>query len=128
LVSGSRALGLAALIALIAVTAGCESAARPEREIVLVAVGMTFALEGQLDAENPVLSLRAGERIRVVLRNEAPGLLHDFAIPDWGVAIDEVRAGESGATTFTVPDTPGRFKYHCRPHSEMMRGVVEVTR
>lgn len=89
---------------------------------------MTFVVDGRLDAPNPLIPLKAGERVRVVLKNEAPGLLHDFVIPEWDVAIEQIRAGETGDVTFVVPDTPGRFEYQCRPHSAMMTGVVEVTR
>ena len=89
---------------------------------------MTFSLEGGADTPNPVIPLRAGERVRLVLKNEAPGLLHDFVIPEWDIEIEQIRAGESRTVTFTVPETPGRFAYGCRPHSEMMSGFVEVTR
>ena len=111
-----------------AVLNACGSEAAPAREIVLVARGMTFAFEHQPEAPNPVIALRAGERVRVMLKNDAPGLLHDFVIPGWDVATEQLRTGESHAVTFTVPDTPGRFEYQCRPHSEMMRGVIDVTR
>ena len=88
---------------------------------------MAFVVEGS-DTHNPVLSFRAGERVRLVLKNEAPGLLHDFVIPQWNVEIEQIRAGESREVTFTVPDTPGRFEYSCRPHAEMMHGHIEVSR
>jgi plastocyanin len=93
-----------------------------------VARGMTFVLEDRADIPNPVIPLRAGERVRVVLKNEAPGLLHDFVIPAWDVAIEQIRAGERREVTFAVPDRPGRVEYHCRPHSGLMNGFVEVTR
>ena len=116
------------LVALAAFVSACTSHAGPTRDIVLVARGMTFVVDGRLDAPNPLIPLKAGERVRVVLKNEAPGLLHDFVIPEWDVAIEQIRAGETGDVTFVVPDTPGRFEYQCRPHSAMMTGVVEVTR
>jgi plastocyanin len=100
----------------------------PTREVVVVARGMAFLVENGNGSPNPVIPLRAGEQVRLVLKNEAPGLLHDFVIPDWNVEVDQMRAGESRAVTFTVPDTPGRFAYRCRPHAEMMNGFVEVTR
>jgi plastocyanin len=92
-----------------------------------MARGMTFVLATQPDTPNPVIPLRAGERVRLVLRNEAPGLIHDIAIPEWDVAVAQIRAGESAEVIFTVPDEIGRHEYRCRPHSEMMKGVVEVT-
>jgi plastocyanin len=89
---------------------------------------MSFLVEAQPDQPNPLLPMRAGERVRVVLRNEAPGLLHDFAIPAWNVQIQQIRAGEQAEVTFAVPRTPGRFEYRCRPHSAMMSGFIDVTR
>ena len=89
---------------------------------------MAFLVEGQGDRPNPVIHVRAGERVRLVLRNEAAGLQHDLVIPAWNVEIDELRTGEQAESTFAVPDTPGRFEYRCRPHSAMMSGFVEVTR
>jgi plastocyanin len=106
--------------------AGCATASA--REVTVVARGMSFIVEDVSTTSNPVIPLRAGERVRFVLRNEAPGLLHDFVIPAWDVTIDQIRAGESRDVTFVVPNTPGRFEYRCRPHAEMMTGFVEVTR
>ena len=93
---------------------------------MLVARGMTFALADEPDVPNPVITVHAGERVRLVLKNEAPGLLHDIAIPAWDVQVEQIRAGESAEVTFTVPSDPGRHEYRCRPHSEMMTGFVEV--
>jgi plastocyanin len=89
---------------------------------------MTFVTASAPDEPNPTLHFRAGERVRVVLRNEAPGLLHDFEIRAWNVRIEQLRAGETGEVTFTVPDRPGRDEYRCRPHAELMHGSVEVIR
>jgi plastocyanin len=104
----------------------CTTHPGPTREIVLVARGMTFVLEDTPEAPNPEIQLRAGERVRLVLKNEAPGLLHDIVIPELGVEIPQMRAGESRELVFTVPAAPGRHEYRCRPHAEMMRGVVDV--
>jgi plastocyanin len=106
---------------------GCSRSGTP-RDVVVLARGMTFVLADNADMPNPVIPLRAGERVRLVLRNEAPGLLHDFAIPAWDVQTDQIRAGQSTEVTFTVPTTPGRSEYLCRPHAKMMNGFVEVTR
>lgn len=107
--------------------AGCAMFESSPREVVVIARGMTFVLANDSDTPNPVIPLRAGERVRLVLRNEAPGLLHDLQIPDWNVRLNQTRAGETTDVTFTVPSTLGRYQYLCRPHSEMMKGFVEVT-
>jgi plastocyanin len=88
---------------------------------------MTFVLADEPEVANPIIQMRAGERVRLVLKNEAPGLLHDFHIPAWGVQVTQIRAGETADVTFTVPREPGRFGYLCQPHSELMKGIVEVT-
>ena len=107
------------------VASGC--AIPPPREVLLLARGMAFILPDQPDTSNPVIPFRAGEHVRVVFRNEAPGLIHDFHVPAWNVVTEAIRAGETTDVVFTVPPTPGRFEYLCRPHAELMRGFVEVT-
>ena len=97
-------------------------------QVTVVARGMSFVLPDRADIPNPVISFHAGERVHLVLKNEAPGILHDLVIPEWDVEVQPIRAGESRDVTFTVPETPGRFEYRCRPHSGMMTGFVEVTR
>lgn len=106
----------------------CSSALGGDpREVVLEARGMTFVSPGDPEAPNPELQFRAGEEVTVVLHNDAPGLLHDFAIPAWNVHTEQIRAGERAEVTFTVPATPGRTAYECRPHAELMKGTVVVT-
>ena len=116
----------AVLVLSLLVGVACVPHPGPAREIVLVARGMSFVLESAPEVANPVISLRARERVRLVLKNEAPGLLHDIVIPDLGVEIEQMRAGETRELTFTVPVKPGRHEYRCRPHAEMMHGVVDV--
>lgn len=110
--------------AAIALLAGCRTS--EPRDVVIVARGMAFALPNHPDEVNPLLHLRAGERVRVTLRNDAPGLMHNFEIPRWGIKTEAVRAGQTASVTFTVPDTQAPATYVCRPHAEMMHGVVEV--
>ncbi len=88
---------------------------------------MTFTLAGDAKLLNPVIAVRAGERIRLVLKNEAPGLLHDIEIAAWDVQVNQIGAGETADVTFVVPNQPGRYEYRCRPHAEMMSGFIEVT-
>ena len=98
----------------------------PVREITLVARGMAFYQIGDV-APNPVIRVQAGERVRIVLRNEDRGITHDFAVPAFDAAVDQLDWNEDGHVTFDVPDTPGRHEYVCRPHMLMMRGVLLVT-
>jgi plastocyanin len=111
-------------VLMLAILSGCARA--PTREVTLVATGMSFALATQLDEVNPGLAFRAGERVRLVLRNNAPGLRHDVAIPAWDVATEQIGFGETAQVTFTVPAVDGPVDYYCRPHATMMRGRVTV--
>ena len=112
------------LIGTAAAAVSCGRAAA--RDITLVARGMTFALPDRPEAANPVLQLRAGERVRLILRNEAPGLVHDVAIPAWGVATEAIPDGQSATVTFVVLGGDGAVEYQCRPHAAMMTGRIDV--
>lgn len=117
------------LVLIVAAAAGaiaCAPAAEP-RAVVLETRGMTFVRPDAPDATNPTLQFRAGEQVKVILRNASPGLLHDFAIPDWNVQSEQIRAGAVTEVTFTAPSTPGKTTYTCRPHAELMQGTIEVT-
>jgi plastocyanin len=105
--------------------AGCRS--NGPREVTLVARGMTFTLTSDEDTANPVIRVRPGERVRVTLRNEAPGLMHDFRIPSWNVQSAQIRGGDSTTVTFTAPSAQGRYEYKCGPHSALMHGFIEVS-
>ena len=95
------------------------------REIRIVARDMAFYLEGQTDP-NPTLHLRAGETVRLVLKNEDDGMTHDFAIPGWKAATKRIETGEETAVTFRASAQPSSQPYTCRPHSKMMQGTILV--
>lgn len=98
----------------------------PPREITLVAKGMTFYIEGD-KSPNPTIRLKAGERIRLVLRNEDPGMTHDLVVKDWKVATKTLAArGDQDTVVFRVPNRQGETNYQCTPHSAMMRGRIQV--
>jgi plastocyanin len=96
------------------------------REVTLVARNMAFYLEGDRTTANPTIEVKAGERVRVVLRNEDRGLKHDFAVPAVKAAMELVEWSESADVVFEVPETPGTYTYECRPHRLMMRGTIRV--
>jgi plastocyanin len=118
---------LAAVVVVAAVAGAIVLSARGSavREIRLVARDMTFYVEGQ-DEPNPTLRIRPGESVRLVLRNEDPGMTHDIAIPEWGAVSKRLEAGEEAAITFRAPDRPVSQPYNCRPHSKIMRGTILV--
>jgi plastocyanin len=126
MIASARLRGQTAMMLLfVAWGSGCAVVGQP-REVTVIARGMTFVLADEPDTPNPVIQLRAGERVRLVLKNEAPGLLHNIRIPLWNVEVNQIRAGQTAEVAFTVPSALGRYEYLCRPHSELMKGFVEV--
>jgi mono/diheme cytochrome c family protein/plastocyanin len=74
------------------------------------------------------LSLKAGETVR--LRLSSPDVLHGFAIPGLGVAVDDIHPGKVIEVDVT-PQQPGRYAFACTRWCGVdhwrMRGVIEVT-
>jgi len=95
------------------------------REITLTVRGMAFYLDGN-ELPNPSITLHAGERVRVVLRNEERGVRHDFAVPAMRAALEPIGWNESSDVSFVAPETHGEYDYWCRPHMLMMRGKIIV--
>lgn len=103
-----------------------RAAAAKPREIRIVVKHMTFYVDG-VQAPNPSLRVKAGERIRLVLRNEDAGMTHDFAVKAWQVATKTLtEKGQEDAVEFRVPKQRGEIPYQCTPHSEMMKGSIRV--
>ena len=118
---------IAAAAALVVAAVATSAGARGEsREIRLVARGMSFYLEADPATANPTITLRAGERVRIVLHNETPGIDHDLAAASLGLGLTPVGVGQVTASDFDVPEQRGRHEYVCRPHAAMMKGVIEV--
>lgn len=92
-------------------------------EIRVVAKNMTYYADGTADP-NPPIRLVPGEQVRVTLRNEDRGMLHDFGIPAFGVGTGVVEFGTEKSFVFKVPETPSSATYICTPHSAMMWGRI----
>ena len=102
------------------------SASDPQpREIRLVVRNMTYYVEGERDA-NPTLRMKAGETVRIVLRNEDAGMKHDLVVPDWGSGTGLIPGKREVAVVLHAPSLAGRAVYHCTPHEETMRGTILV--
>jgi plastocyanin len=117
-------------VAVIAVIAGAllpVAMKSPSREVTLVVRGMAFYLEGDPNTPNPTIDVKAGEHVRIVVRNEDRGFTHDFALPQLNTAVDLIDWNESDDVVIDVPDTPGLYEYICQPHALMMRGTLRVT-
>ena len=126
---GYRVTAKLSVIAVVVVVLGALAAAVPrpqDREVTLVARGMAFYLLDDPVTPNPMIRLKAGERVRIVLRNQDRGIAHDFAVPALDEALDAINWNEEEHVTFDVPTTPGHYEYICRPHMVMMRGQIIV--
>ena len=127
----NRAVAGGIIIAVVALAATLlpmlASSGRDEvRELRVVARDMSFYVDG-LSEPNPAITLKAGQRVKLVLRNEDPGMSHDFAVKAWSVGTRLLEdRGEEDTITFTVPGTPGTATYHCTPHSKMMSGTLRI--
>jgi hypothetical protein len=118
------ALLIAAAAAIVARAAVVRSTAGV-REIRLVARGMAFYIDGG-NEPNPVLRIARGERVRIVLRNDDPGMFHDFAVRGWKLGTRRVEYGAEAAVELRVPDAAGIESYGCTPHGGMMRGTLRI--
>jgi len=96
------------------------------RSVTLVVRNMTYYLEGN-ETPNPSLKFAAGEQVRLTLRNEDPGMSHDFNIRTWDVGTKILEGKGQDTVTFRVPShSEGETAYTCTPHSAMMSGSIIV--
>lgn len=117
----SLGLGLTAFVAPVA-----GPRATP-REINLVARDMAFYLSDATQAgPNPTLRLKAGEQVRITLRNQDPGIKHTFAVKAWKLVVTPFRGHGGGSVLVRAPQRLGRYDYVCIPHPTLMAGVIEV--
>ena len=124
-----RLLFLVLLLAISVAVAAFSWRPMPEpREIVLVARDMAFtrAAPGNRARRNPPLGLRSGERIRLVVRNEDRGSVHDLVLEGIGLRTRVLKYGESDALVFQVPEREGTGWYACSFHTRMMRGRLVI--
>lgn len=117
---------LALVVLFVAVRGLPADAGAAPREIAIVVRHMAFYVDGDFERANPRLRFRAGERVRLMLRNEEVGMRHNFAVPAWDLATPELNGQSTATIDFVVPDSRGRHDYVCTPHSALMRGSVEI--
>ena len=127
----TRHIGAWLIIAVVAVggtfLARVGASRENTREIRLSVRDMAFRVDAG-DAVNPALELSPGEQVRLTLRNEERGMVHDFTIPEWGVRTGNVEWGREKTITFKVPDTDKAPTYTCTPHSAMMSGRIVIAK
>ena len=114
-----------ALVAGVSLAAG-RSAREEPRSLALTARGMAFYQAGD-PTPNPVLVVRRGERVRLTLSNQDPGMAHDFAVEALELSTQPLhRAGTTTSLVFEAPDRPGESEYVCTFHALMMKGTLKV--
>lgn len=129
--SRTRVVVAAVVIGIAAVAATrlpmrASSTSSGPRELNLVVRDMTFYVEGQPEP-NPTIVLRAGEQVRLRVRNEDAGMRHDFAVRAWTVGTRLLAdRGEEDTILLRVPDVRGTTAYTCTPHPAMMGGTLRV--
>jgi len=99
--------------------AGPGASDRPVREVPLEARRAVF------NGDNPTIEAKAGETLRLVVRNADPGVRHEIAVPALGTGTREVDSGEE--VVLDVPlDRPGTYEYVCPRHGATMKGTIVV--
>lgn len=97
--------------------------------IQLVAQCMSFRLAESLDdpkaPDNPVLRMRAGRTVEIVVRGADQGMKHDLAIPELALRTPLLDLGDTAVLRFTAP-APGTYEYLCTMHPRVMRGQIVV--
>ena len=81
------------------------------REVSLVARDMAFYADGGSTA-NPVLHARPGERLRITVINNAPGMVHDLDHRRRPNRDALLTAGQVASIEFTAPAEPGDYRIH----------------
>ena len=122
---GAIALAVLAMCALALIPVMTKSPG--PREIRLVTRGMAFYVDGDPDTPNPTINLVGGEQVRIVLRNEEQGMVHDLVVAGLPIRFDGLRWHEQREVTLVVPDASGTYPYVCQPHKVMMHGQVRIT-
>lgn len=122
---GRGLLAVAAAASLLLLTAALAlpwgRPAAPLREVLLEARGVRF------NGENPTLTARVGERLRITVRNSEPGPVpHDLRLVGPGTVTTRLLNPGEEATLTLVLDRPGRYLYACSLHPGLMDGVIEV--
>jgi plastocyanin len=122
------AVGIIAIAAMVAtlLPMRASSTAGEPRVVNLVVRDMAFYVDGNPEP-NPTIVVKSGEQIKLRLRNDEPGMRHDFTVKAGEVATRLLEdRGEEDTISFRVPDARGSTTYICTPHAKMMSGTLRV--
>lgn len=110
----------AVVAALLPLLAGSLKRSEAVVTVVVVAKDMKF------NQTNPTIYVRPGTKIRLILRNEDPGMRHDLVLEALGLETPIIKEGESAVLEFVVVDE-GLFEYICSLHPVLMKGILMVS-
>ena len=110
----------AVIAALLPLLAGSLKRSEAVITVIVVAKDMKF------NQTNPTIYVRPGTKIRLVLRNEDPGMRHDLVLEALGLETPIIKEGESAILEFEVEDE-GQFEYICSLHPVLMKGILMVS-
>ncbi|HCN09915.1 MAG TPA: hypothetical protein DIT01_18475 [Lentisphaeria bacterium] len=110
----------AVVAALLPLLAGSLKRSEAVVTVIVVAKDMKF------NQTNPTIYVRPGTKIRLILRNEDPGMRHDLVLEALGLETPIIKEGESAVLEFVVVDE-GLFEYICSLHPVLMKGILVVS-
>jgi plastocyanin len=122
LLGGAGFVGLAVVVAATWVVLSGASSGETQttvREVVLEARDLAF------NVDNPTIEALPGERLRIVVRNTDPGVVHSITIPGLMEDVVRVEYGRQVSFQVTIPES-GRFEYICPQHAPRMKGELVV--
>lgn len=89
------------------------------REVHLPARGTAFA------DSNPVIEVRVGDRVRLVVANRDPGVVHAISVPALDDRVIDIAHGEEAVLEISAR-APGEYEYVCTRHYPLMKGRLLV--
>jgi len=140
-----RDLIVIALIASIAVVAGCTDNTQPDQDLSDMddqptddsqedtsntetsgtanesEIRETVEVGGNYYFENSTINVEQGETVRIVLENV--GGLHDLRIPSQEVGTDRINGGQTDSFTVSFDET-GSYEFICSVGNHAARGMI----
>ena len=119
--------GIVAVLAIVATLLPTVASSELDRrrDVHLVIRDMAYYLDGKGDP-NPTLEFRRGERVRLKVTSDDPGMEHDFVVKNWKVATKSIQGRGEEIVNIKIPKRAGTDTYFCTPHAVKMRGTIVV--
>ena len=92
----------------------------PEYVVTLTAKDMSF------NFFNPKIYVSPGERVKIILKNDDPGMKHNISLSKLKISSQIIQFGEKTILSFVAPRN-GQFEYFCSMHPTLMRGLFIIS-